>query len=187
MKKISRKEFLVKSSIALTATYVITTNTACKNEESDMDKKLRFNNLEDTITELKKMETARKITSNTNWSWFQILNHCAQSIEYSLTGYPENKPALFRITVGKIASTVFSSRGYMSHDLNAPIPSATAIPREGDEKEAMLRLYKAIEDFKNFSGELKIHFAYGELSKPDYEKAHAMHIANHLSFVNVDV
>ena len=88
--------------------------------------------------------------------------------------------------VGKIASTVFFSRGYMSHDLNAPIPGATEIPQQGNEKEAMDRLYKAIKDFKNFSGELKIHFAYGELSKSDYEKAHVMHIANHLSFVNVE-
>ncbi len=186
MKKIARKEFLAKSSIALAATYVTTTNTACKNEESDMDKKLRFNNLDETVSELKKMETATKIISNTNWSWFQILNHCAQSIEYSLTGYPENKHPLFRISVGKIASTVFFSRGYMSHDLNAPIPGATEIPQQGNEKEAMDRLYKAIKDFKNFSGELKIHFAYGELSKSDYEKAHVMHIANHLSFVNVE-
>ncbi len=32
-----------------------------------------------------------------------------------------------------------------------------------------------------------MHFAYGELSKKNYDQAHAMHIANHLSFVNVEV
>ena len=31
-----------------------------------------------------------------------------------------------------------------------------------------------------------MHFAYGELTKLDYEKAHAMHIANHLSYVNAE-
>ena len=186
MKKMNRKKFLLKSTTAIAATYILTTNITCKSEENNLDKKLRFTNLQDAISELKKMESAKKIIPNTQWSWFQILNHCAQSIEYSLTGYPENKPALFRMTAGKIASAVFSSRGYMSHDLNAPIPQAPSIPREGDEKEAMLRLYKAIEDFKNFSGELKIHFAYGDLPKSDYEQAHAMHIANHLSFVSVE-
>lgn len=184
MKLFNRKKFLVKSSIAFTATYFTATNITCV-EGNGMDRKLRFANLNDAIIELKKMETAKQITPKTEWSWFQILNHCAQSIEYSLTGYPENKPVLFQVTIGKIASTVFSSRGYMSHDLNAPIPSASAIPKEGNEKEAILRLYNAIEDFKNYSEKLKPHFAYGELTKQEYEQAHAMHIANHLSFVSV--
>lgn len=182
----NRKQFILKTGTAVAATYVLSTNIVCSSEESKMDRKLRFANLDKAINELKKMEVAKKINPNGNWSWFQILNHCAQSIEYSLTGYPENKPAIFRMTAGKVAATVFSSRGYMSHDLNAPIPKAPDIAKEGDEREAMLRLYKAIDDFKNFNGELKIHFAYGALSKPDYDQAHAMHIANHLSFISVD-
>ncbi len=187
MQEINRKDFLVKTGTAVAITYIAASNISCSNEADKMDRKIRLANLEDALKELKKLETAKEIAPNGEWSWFQILNHCAQSIEYSLTGYPENKPAIFRMTAGKIASSIFSSRGYMSHDLNAPIPKAPEISKVGDEKEAMLRLYKAIEDFKNFSGELKMHFAYGELSKPDYDQAHAMHIANHLSFVNVQI
>lgn len=186
MEEMNRKEFLAKTGTAVAATYILSTSTACNTEESKMDRKLRFANLEEAVNELKNIETASKITPNGEWSWYQILNHCAQSIEYSLIGYPENKAALFRMTAGKIASSLFASRGYMSHDLNAPIPKAPEIPKVGNEKEAMLRLYQAIEDFKKFSGELKMHFAYGELSKKDYDQAHAMHIANHLSFVNVE-
>lgn len=184
MQDINRKDFLQRTSSALLVSVIASSNLSCSDANS-MDRKIRFRNLEDALAELKKIESAKQITPNGEWSWFQILNHCAQSIEYSLTGYPENKPVIFRATVGKIASNVFSARGYMSHDLNAPIPNAPAIPKNGDEKEAMLRLYKAIEDFKNFNGELKIHFAYGELSKTEYDQAHAMHIANHLSFVNI--
>ncbi len=186
MNEINRKEFLTKTGTAVAVTYVTTASISCSNEESKMDRKLRFANLEEALTELKKVETAKKISPSGEWTWYQILNHCAQSIEYSLSGYPENKSAIFRMTAGKIASSIFASRGYMSHDLNAPIPKAPDIPKTGDEKEAMLRLYKAIEDFKNFSGELKMHFAYGELSKQDYDQAHAMHIANHLSFITVE-
>lgn len=185
MQEINRKDFLQKTGSALVVSVIASSNLSCSDEANKMDRKIRFANLEDALAELKKIETAKQITPNGDWSWYQILNHCAQSIEYSLTGYPENKPAIFRATVGKIASSVFSLRGYMSHDLNAPIPNAPAIPKSGDEKEAMLRLYKAIEDFKNFSRQLKIHFAYGELSKQEYDQAHAMHIANHLSFVEV--
>ncbi|HMV45002.1 MAG TPA: DUF1569 domain-containing protein [Leptospiraceae bacterium] len=182
----NRRKFIQKAGAFTVTTYALSANMNCSNEVDKMDRKLRFSNLEESINELKKIETAKKITPNGSWSWFQILNHCAQSIEYSLIGYPENKSPLFRMTAGKIASNLFSARGYMTHDLNAPIPKAPEIPKEGDEREAMLRLYKAIEDFRNFTGDLKIHFAYGELSKSDYEKAHAMHIANHLSFVEVD-
>lgn len=187
MKEINRKEFLAKTGTAVAVTYITASGISCNNEENKMDRKLRFASLEDALKELKKTESAKKITPNGDWTWYQILNHCAQSIEYSLTGYPENKSAIFRMTAGKIASSIFSARGYMSHDLNAPIPKAPDIPKTGDEKEAMLRLYRAIEDFKNFSEPLKMHFAYGELSKQDYELAHAMHIANHLSFVDIEI
>lgn len=185
MQEINRKDFLQKTSSVFAVSVIASSNISCKKEDDTMDRKIRFSNLKEALVELKKMETAKQITPNGDLTWFQILNHCAQSIEYSLTGYPQNKPALFRMTVGKIASGLFSARGYMSHDLNAPIPNAPEIPKSGDDKEAMLRLYEAIEDFKNFTGDLKMHFAYGELTKAEYEQAHAMHIANHLSFVNV--
>jgi hypothetical protein len=38
-----------------------------------------------------------------------------------------------------------------------------------------------MQAFAGWSGPLRPHFAYGDLDKPAYEHAHAMHIANHLS------
>jgi hypothetical protein len=35
--------------------------------------------------------------------------------------------------------------------------------------------------FSAWTKPLQPHFAYGALSKPDYEQAHAMHLAQHLS------
>ena len=35
--------------------------------------------------------------------------------------------------------------------------------------------------FATFEGELAPHFAYGRVTKADYEALHAMHLANHLS------
>lgn len=58
------------------------------------------------------------------WSWSQTLEHCAQSIEYSLQGYPQLYSPLFQHTAGAAAFAVFRARGYMQHDINEPIPSA---------------------------------------------------------------
>jgi hypothetical protein len=41
------------------------------------------------------------------------------------------------------------------------------------------RLLDAMDAFAQFNGTLRPHFAYGELTKPQYERAHLMHLANH--------
>ena len=44
---------------------------------------------------------------------------------------------------------------------------------------------KAAQDFAAHTGPLQPHFAYGALDKAQYEQAHAMHLANHLSAFDV--
>ena len=73
----------------------------------------------------------------------------------------------------------------MTHDLSEPIPGAPAIASEKDIKVALARLEKSLLVFKQYEGELSVHFAYGELSKEEYEKAHVMHLYNHLQEVNI--
>ena len=46
-------------------------------------------------------------------------------------------------------------------------------------------LHEAIEAFHRHTGELQPHFAYGRLSKAEYELAHAMHLANHLAAFDI--
>jgi hypothetical protein len=69
----------------------------------------------------------------------------------------------------------------MSHDLSEPIPGAPALAKDADVAAGMARLRRAISDFQAFAKPLQPHFAYGELSKAEYEQAHAMHLANHFS------
>jgi Protein of unknown function (DUF1569) len=57
----------------------------------------------------------------------QMLNHAAQSIDYSIDGFPELQSKLFRAVVGSVAFTVFQARGKMSHSLVEPIPGAPAL------------------------------------------------------------
>ena len=113
------------------------------------------------------------------WSLAQVLNHAAQSIEYSMGGFPEMKSALFRHTVGSAAFAVFKARGAMSHSLGEPIPGAPALTASDALPAAIERVQKALGDFEVYSGTLRPHFAYGELDKADYTRAHLMHLANH--------
>lgn len=115
-----------------------------------------------------------------SWSAFTVLSHLAQSIEYSMTGYPEMKPVLFRHTAGPLAFAAFATAGAMRHNLAEPIPGAPVLPADGNVAEALARLTAALTTFRQWRGPLQPHFAYGTLSHEDYAAAHLMHIRNHL-------
>lgn len=119
------------------------------------------------------------------WNPYQIFTHAAQSIEYSMTGYPEQKSDLFKNTAGRVAFSVFESRGKMSHSLSEAIPGAPALAASGDTTAALQRLRSAFLDFSGYEGKLQPHFAYGQLSKKDYAAAHVLHLNNHLDEIAV--
>jgi len=145
------------------------------------DRQLKFASFAAAEEELAWLSQAGELVSSTSWNWAQTLVHCAQSIEYSMTGFPQPKSRLFRRTVGAAALGVFSWRGRMSHDLAAPIPGAPALEAQLAPAQALERLRGAVLAFQQWSGSLQPHFAYGALDRQAYELAHAMHLANHLS------
>jgi hypothetical protein len=114
------------------------------------------------------------------WGYSEVLQHCAQSIECSMQGYPKLRSGLFRATVGRIAKSKFLKQGHMSHDLGAAVPGAPALDAAVLVPEARGRLLAAISSFEAFETELCEHLAYGPCTKAEYEKLHAMHVANHL-------
>lgn len=113
------------------------------------------------------------------WDLPKVLIHAAQSVEYSLAGFPQPKAAWFRATVGPMAFAVFSARGHMSHSLSEPIPGAPDIAVGQALDAAVDRLAASLRAFDAHTGALAPHFAYGALDKPDYLRAHLMHLANH--------
>lgn len=120
-----------------------------------------------------------QVVQGNPWNLSQVLQHLAQSIEFSMQGFPALKGAWFRSTLGSAAFAVFNARGAMSHDLSEPIPGAPALDGSQVLKLSVQRLLDAMEAFAAFQGELRPHFAYGSLSKAQYERAHLMHLANH--------
>ena len=120
-----------------------------------------------------------KVVQGNPWTLTQVLQHLAQSIEFSMQGFPALKGAWFRSSIGSAAFAVFNARGTMSHTLDDPIPGAPALDASQPLKVSVQRLLDAMDAFAQFNGTLRPHFAYGELSKPQYERAHLMHLANH--------
>jgi hypothetical protein len=113
------------------------------------------------------------------WPLPHVLEHCAQSIEFSIDGFPKLKPWVIRATVGKLVARRFIARGALRHDLAAPIPSAPALEQTQIES-ALCRLRDAVERFHSREGPLAPHFIFGELSKSQYEQLHALHVLDHL-------
>jgi hypothetical protein len=123
---------------------------------------------------------APPMRSSGTWDLAQTLHHLAQSVEYSMQGFPEMKSGFFRSTVGPAAFAVFEARGAMSHALDEPIPGAPALPAAGAPLDAAsARLAAALRRFEAHTGPLFPHFAYGALDKAQTTRAHLMHLADH--------
>jgi hypothetical protein len=150
---------------------------------STQDVKPATLSLELTLEKLKTLNLD-EIVSKSTWQLSRTFDHLAQSIEFSMTGYPEMKSKVFQSTVGQVAFAVFQARGKMSHSLEEPIPGEIIVSPMSSGNEALSRLITALEHFDSFKRALKPHFAYGQLSKVEYLNAHIMHINNHFEGIH---
>ena len=139
--------------------------------------------IERGIAKLKALR-GEPLASSGVWSPAFTFEHCAQSVEYSMTGYPELKPAWFRHSVGPAAFNVFDFGRRMHHPLDEPIPGAQALAMTNTEA-ALERLIRALAAFQEHSTGMRPHFAFGELEKSDYARAHAMHLNQHLLEISI--
>ncbi len=145
---------------------------------------LSFKNLDEAMAETERLQQASKVTLESEWTLYQNIIHCAQSIEFSISGFPEEKPEIFQRVIGKNVFRKFEMQGYMRHDRNEPIPGAPIIEPGGKIIEAFDRVKMAIRNFDAFTGKLRRHFAYGILNKKEFSEAHCMHLADHYAIMN---
>ena len=156
---------------------------ACGEAES-VDRKLKFKSLGEAMQEAQRLVSKNVVLPETMYSLPQTLIHCAQSIEYSMSGFPESKSSLFQNTLGSAAVSLFLWRGRMSHNLTEGIPGAPSLNADVDAVTALERLRASIDQFNTSNEPFQAHFAYGLLDKADYELAHALHLANHFSAID---
>lgn len=182
--RMSRKSFLKLSLGTAAAVSIGTTTTGCIS--NPRGRNLIFAGLDDALEELALIEANLPVEMQQKWTLYKVLNHLAQSAEYSMTGYPELDPPLVQ-SIAKLVFNSFRKQGYMIHDLGAPVPGAPDIPDQGDLPSAFQRLRNAIWDFQNHTGALHPHFTYGTLTYDEWEMAHAMHIADHFSSLTYEI
>ncbi|MFJ8109008.1 DUF1569 domain-containing protein [Streptomyces sp. NPDC096132] len=139
------------------------------------------------LTELAARLTARAdspegelLAPGSSWNLSQTLQHCAQTVRYSVTGYPRLKPALFRATAGTLAKRLFLRRGATRHALDAELDGAPPLDPGLPAAEAAAQLADAVTLFSAHTGPHALHPAYGRCSHEEYERLHAMHLAEHL-------
>ena len=138
----------------------------------------RFASVSAALKTLEQLQT-QAVRMGGAWDMAHVLHHAAQSIEFSISGFPESKPAWFRATLGAYAFSLFNARGQMTHKLSEPIPGAPDIAQGQPLAPAIDHIAGALQTFERHAGALMPHFAYGTLGKSDYTRAHLMHLANH--------
>ncbi len=135
--------------------------------------------IDSVLTKLDTLDI-NQITSSGSWDVVRTFHHLAQSVEFSMAGYPAMKPKLFQNTVGKLAFSVFQANGRMTHGLDEAIPGEIVVTDNSDVIQARQRLIDSLKSFDAHEQNFQPHFAYGELSKSEYALAHVMHVNNHL-------
>lgn len=120
------------------------------------------------------------------WNLSQTLQHCAQTVRYSVAGYPRLKPALYRATVGAVVKRVFLLRGAMRHPLGAEIDGAPPLEPGLPVPDALDLLVTAVRAFAAHQGTHAPHPVYGACTHDEFAALHAMHLVEHLPGAAVD-
>ena len=102
----SRRSFVIAAT-GVTTALAAGGLAGCQGKAKE-DRQLRFASLAAAQDELARLVLAGELASSAAWNWAQTLAHCAQSIEFSMSGFPQSKSALFQRTVGSAALGVFS-------------------------------------------------------------------------------
>lgn len=140
--------------------------------------------LSDILMQIKALPAAR-LTSSGAWNASQILQHCAQSVSYSIYGYPEARSPFFQYTVGKLAINAFAATGTLHHPLDEPIPGAPALEPSLPNDVALRELIYTVQQFMDWQGAMQPHFAFGSLTKAQYYSVHHLHLQSHLAQISI--
>lgn len=144
-----------------------------------MRRELRFKTLEDARRELSLLE-AGPVETTGLWSFYQILTHCAASLENTIKGLRREMSWWKRHVIGPLAYQKIASNGVFPNGIQGNPLTSPAQREEGDEKAALARLRQALNDLEKFEGRFSDHPRLGNLNKKQWTYFHAMHLAHHL-------
>jgi hypothetical protein len=150
-----------------------------------MRRELRFKTFDDARAELARLEKGPVETTG-HWSYFQILNHCSNGVESSMTSFSGLKPWLLRRTIGPMVLKKVFKAGFIQPGIGLK-KGAKVEKVEGDEKAALARLRKALDAFEKHPGPWGEHPFFGKLDKEKWTLLTSLHLANHLGWAKPKV
>ena len=146
-----------------------------------MRRELKFRTFEDVRNELSRLGPGPVETTGL-WSYHQILTHCAMGFENSMKGLKREMSWWKKHVSGPLLFQGMVIKGSIPVGIKGN-PQTTFSERiEGDVKTALARLLQVMADFEKFDGNLSIHPRVGKLSKKNWIRFHALHLANHLGY-----
>lgn len=119
-------------------------------------------------------------SSRSVFTFSETTQHAAQSIVYSMTGYPRLAAASLRATVGRTVKHLFLRRGAMRHNLSAPVAGAPELDPAMPDVVAVAHLRAAAARLAGFTGTLQPHPTYGRCTIEQVASLQAMHLREHL-------
>ncbi|WEO76741.1 DUF1569 domain-containing protein [Cryobacterium sp. SO2] len=114
------------------------------------------------------------------YSFSETAQHAAQSIGYSMTGYPHLAPVSLRVTVGRAVKHLFLRRGAMRHNLSAPVSGAPELDPTMPDLAAVAVLRASVNRLVAFDGALQPHPTYGRCTREQVATLQTMHLREHL-------
>ena len=114
------------------------------------------------------------------YTFSQTVQHAAQSIGYSMTGYPRLAPVSLRVTVGRTVKHLFLRRGAMRHNLSAPVSGAPDLDPRLPDLVAIAVLRATVSRLAAFDGALQPHPTYGRCTKEQVASLQTLHLREHL-------
>lgn len=139
-----------------------------------------FASLQEVVAFIEGLPESSTIESRGEWNAFQIVTHLRQSINYSMIGFPQHKPEWFKATLGGLAFHLFALKGATTHGLSTPIPGASELHPQGSAMDELVQLKQDIQTLLQ-QKQFEPHFAYGALSREQYELAQLFHINEHFT------
>ena len=121
------------------------------------------------------------------YTFSQTVQHAAQSIGYSMTGYPRLAPVSLRVTVGRAVKHLFLRRGAMRHNLSAPVSGAPDLDPGLRDLAAIAVLRATVSRLAGFDGALQPHPTYGRCTKEQVASLQTLHLREHLPGVDQPV
>lgn len=146
-------------------------------------RKLRFETLDEVAAEAERL-ASMPIRLLGNWSYGQILEHLATTIDHYYTGIP-GKPSWFmRRIVAPLIKNNLLTKG-MPAGIQLPKSASALIPDPTEIGPALGHLKSSIEHLKSESPRLPSPF-FGDMAPQEWVALTLRHAELHLSFVVPD-